>query len=64
MSYLDLFALWNIRPNLAVRAGINNILDKDPPLVATELSGFGSANTYPTYDTLGRQAFMGVTAKF
>jgi len=64
MSYLDLSAIWDVRPGISVRLGVNNLLDKDPPLVGTELTGAGSANTYPTYDILGRQAFMGVTAKF
>ena len=64
MSYLDLSAIWRIREGISLRAGIDNILDKDPPIVTTEVSGTGGPNTYPTYDILGRQAFMGVTAKF
>jgi iron complex outermembrane receptor protein len=64
MSYIDLTAVWDVRPGISVRLGVNNLLDKDPPLVVTDLSGTGSPNTYPTYDILGRQAFVGVTAKF
>ena len=64
MSYLDLSGTWEVHPGISLRAGINNLLNKDPPLVGTELTGAGSANTYPTYDTLGRQVFIGFTAKF
>jgi outer membrane receptor protein involved in Fe transport len=63
-SYLDLSAIYKLDKHLSFRAGINNVLDKDPPLVATELSGTASPNTYPTYDILGRQAFVGFTATF
>ena len=64
MSYVDLSALYQVTDALELRAGITNLLDKDPPIVATEISGTGSANTYPTYDTLGRQIFFGATARF
>ena len=64
MNYLDLSAEYRFGKSYVIRAGIDNILDKDPPLVATELSGTGSPNTYPTYDILGRQAFLGFTATF
>ena len=64
MNYLDLSAMWDIREYLTLRAGITNLLNEDPPIVGTEISGTGSANTYPTYDTLGRQVFLGMTARF
>ena len=63
-SYLDLAASWNIRDNLEVRGGINNLLDKDPPLATFEITSGGAANTYSTYDALGRQLFVTFTAKF
>ena len=49
---------------MQVALGINNILDKDPPLISTNVSGTGGPNSYPTYDILGRQAFLGVTQRF
>jgi outer membrane receptor protein involved in Fe transport len=64
MSYLDLAAQWTPSPSMSVRLGINNLLDRDPPLVTTELSGTGGPNTYPTYDILGRQIFLSTTVKF
>jgi len=63
-SYLDLSAIWNVNDMFAVRGGINNILDQDPPLVNNRISQTGSPNSYPTYDLLGRKLFVGVTAKF
>ena len=64
MNYFDLSAIWDITDSVTFRAGVSNLLDKDPPIVATEISGTGSANTYPTYETLGRQIFLATTAKF
>ncbi len=65
MSYIDLSAIYTIRAGLSVRAGINNLFNKDPPIVAVDYTGgAGSPNTFPTYDLLGREAFVGFTAKF
>jgi iron complex outermembrane recepter protein len=64
MNYLDLSAIYELTDSVTLRAGITNLLDEDPPIVGTEIAGTGSANTYPTYDTLGRQVFMGATARF
>jgi outer membrane receptor protein involved in Fe transport len=65
-SYLDLTAAWHALGNLELRAGVNNVLDKDPPIVPSgDISAnSGPANSYPTYDYLGRQVFVAFTAKF
>jgi outer membrane receptor protein involved in Fe transport len=63
-SYLDLSGAWRINQTFTVRAGINNILDQDPPLVSQPIAGSGAPNTYPSYDLLGRQLFISGTAKF
>jgi len=63
-SYLDLAAVWPVISSVELRAGINNLLDKDPPVLGSEITGTGSANTYPTYDELGREIFLAFTAKF
>jgi outer membrane receptor protein involved in Fe transport len=45
-----------------LRAGINNVLDKDPPLA---FGGAGGGyNSYTAYDFLGRQLFAAFTIKF
>jgi outer membrane receptor protein involved in Fe transport len=65
-SYLDLTAVWNVTRQLELRAGAQNVLDKDPPLIPSldiTASG-GPGNTYNTYDLLGRQLFVAFTAKF
>jgi iron complex outermembrane recepter protein len=65
MSYIDLSAIYSVTDRISVRAGVNNVLDKDPPLIpAAYINGAGSANAYPTYDLVGRQVFVGFTAKF
>ncbi|HEX4023856.1 MAG TPA: TonB-dependent receptor, partial [Steroidobacteraceae bacterium] len=63
-SYFDLSAIWPLMRQLQLRAGVNNIFDKDPPILGDEITGVGSANTYPAYDILGREIFMAFTAKF
>jgi len=66
LSYLDLTAVWHALGNLELRAGVNNVLDKDPPIVPSGdiTANSGPANSYPTYDYLGRQVFVAFTAKF
>jgi outer membrane receptor protein involved in Fe transport len=66
VSYLDLSANWNVNEKLAIRGGINNIFDRDPPLVPNALVGGsgGNPNAFNTYDLLGRQFFMAFTARF
>jgi outer membrane receptor protein involved in Fe transport len=63
-SYLDLEATWQPTKILTLRAGINNVFDKDPPLIDVDLVGGGAANTYPIYDMFGRQLFIAFTARF
>ena len=63
-SYLDLFASWQATKQLQFRAGVNNLLDKQPPIITNpSLQGGGQANTFATYDALGRQVFAAFTAK-
>ncbi|HVW68926.1 MAG TPA: hypothetical protein VHB68_08110, partial [Steroidobacteraceae bacterium] len=63
MSYLDLSAIWDVTRQISIRAGVNNVLDKDPPLVSSLIAATGAPNTYPTYDLMGRQLFIAFTAK-
>jgi outer membrane receptor protein involved in Fe transport len=64
VSYLDLSARWTIWRGIDIRGGINNLFDKDPPIVTSELIAGGAANSYELYDGLGRQLFLAMTAKF
>jgi iron complex outermembrane receptor protein len=63
-SYLDLAAIWPVWRSIELRAGVNNVLDKSPPVISSELTGVGTPNTYPTYDELGRNLFIAFTARF
>ena len=63
-NYIDLEATWNVNKVLQLRAGANNVLDKDPPLIDSNLVAGGAANTYSVYDIFGRTLFVAFTAKF
>ena len=69
-NYFDLAATYRFRDRYVFRAGINNLFDKDPPLVDSSAFGVsapagGNANTYPgVYDSLGRTIFIGVTVDY
>ncbi|HEV8330483.1 MAG TPA: TonB-dependent receptor [Steroidobacteraceae bacterium] len=57
-SFVDLAANWAVTEKASVLLGINNVLDKDPPL-SSAVGTTGNGNTYPqTYDALGRWIFM------
>ncbi|MGZ7030173.1 MAG: hypothetical protein ACXVG9_12680, partial [Terriglobales bacterium] len=65
MSYLDLAANWSITKKVSLLVGINNLLDRDPPLTSKYGTGAGNGNTFPSmYDALGRKMFLNLTAKF
>lgn len=63
-NYFDASVVWSPNEVLSIRAGVNNIFDKDPPIVNALIAGTGLPNTYPTYDLLGRRLFFGVTTRF
>jgi len=64
-DYLDLAAAWSINKTFTLRAGINNVFDRDPPITGTtDPSFFGNGNTFPqVYDSLGRQVFVNLVMK-
>jgi outer membrane receptor protein involved in Fe transport len=71
-GYLDVqgsysFSEVGVFKSVNARLGINNLLDKDPPLVGQDTcpAVFCNGNTFPqVYDTLGRFVFLGLTADF
>jgi outer membrane receptor protein involved in Fe transport len=65
-NYFDLAGTLRPWRKLELRAGVNNIFDRDPPaLSAGLLSSFGNGNTYPgVYDPLGRYVFAGASIEF
>jgi outer membrane receptor protein involved in Fe transport len=69
-DYLDLAIDWPVRKGVELRAGVNNIFAKEPPMVDSLNLGVASStdvsnvNAYPgSYDALGRTIFVAVTLK-
>jgi outer membrane receptor protein involved in Fe transport len=64
-DYLDVATAFKVRKGMELRLGVNNVLDRQPPLViSNSAAGDGpyNANTYPTwYDPLGRFLFASAT---
>jgi outer membrane receptor protein involved in Fe transport len=64
INYFDLAASWQVMETVTLRAGVNNVLDTDPPL-SYGVGTTGNGNTYPQlYDARGRYFFFGITANF
>ena len=69
-NYFDFAGTWKIRDHILLRAGVNNIGDRDPPVtdsgnLALSSPPYGNGNTFPgVYDSLGRTFFFGLTADF
>lgn len=62
-SYIDLTTSFAVEP-FTLRFGVNNVFDKEPPIIA---SGYGGSNgnTYvETYDPVGRYLFVNATLDF
>jgi outer membrane receptor protein involved in Fe transport len=65
VNYFDLALSWAIDRRLTIRAGVNNVTDRDPPLLTPTNAGIANGNTFPqTYDGLGRHVFVSLNAKF
>jgi iron complex outermembrane receptor protein len=64
-NYIDFGASYTFAKGMSVSLGINNLLDKDPPVTSQLAVGQGNGNTYPgVYDALGRKIFVNLSAKF
>jgi outer membrane receptor protein involved in Fe transport len=65
-NYFDLAGTLRPWRKLELRAGVNNLLDQNPPAIAAGLlTKFGNGNTYPgVYDVLGRFVFAGASIEF
>lgn len=62
-SYLDVTGAFDLTENVSLLLGVNNILDKEPPLVGSAYAT--NANTVAGfYDTLGRYMHASVTFRF
>ena len=64
-SFFDLAAVFSLEPHYALRLGVNNIFDREPPLTLPCVSFACNGNTFPQwYDALGRNFFAGFTLNF
>ena len=64
-NYLDLSGSWVANDWVTLRAGVNNIMDEEPPLSSVVGTAPGNGNTYPqVYDAYGRYVFFGATLDF
>jgi outer membrane receptor protein involved in Fe transport len=66
-SYFDLAVSARLADRFNFRVGVNNILDRAPPVGGGAVVGapFGNGNTFPqVYDALGRYLFAGMTVDF
>jgi iron complex outermembrane recepter protein len=61
-SYLDLSGSVDVMDNITVTLGVNNVLDKEPPMVGADLAF--NANAPQGYDQLGRFMFANVNVRF
>ncbi len=68
-NYFDLSVAWKFLERFTLRFGVNNIFDKDPPInsdyAVYNRNGGANGNVYTgTYDSLGRQMYLTVKARF
>jgi outer membrane receptor protein involved in Fe transport len=63
-NYIDIAGSWAATKGLTLGFGVNNLFDKNPPVVVVG-TGQGNGNTFPgVYDALGRKVFLNGTFKF
>ncbi len=66
-NYIDLGASYSVTKKITVRLGVNNVADKDPPIIQAFYGTpvLQSGNTYPqTYDWGGRYLFANLQVDF
>lgn len=63
VSYFDLNGIYHVSDNIDIRAGIVNLMDRDPPVVNINRAGEASTDG-TTYDIIGRRFFVQVKTRF
>lgn len=61
--YWDVYAAFSPFKQIEFFAGVNNLTDKDPPILGFAAGGDANTNVQ-LYDVVGRQYFAGATLKF
>ncbi|MEM1035529.1 MAG: TonB-dependent receptor [Pseudomonadota bacterium] len=61
-DYFNLAGSWDVNDNLRITAGIDNLLDEEPPILGDNQE---QANTFPaTYDPFGRTGYIAAKVRF
>ena len=66
-NYFDLAVAAQVNDNLSLNFSVDNLFDKDPPVVGATIGGtaFNNANTFPSlYDAVGRTFTIAARLKF
>jgi outer membrane receptor protein involved in Fe transport len=68
-NYIDLSASYKLWDKYTFRAGVNNLFDKDPPVLNADYAVSGgfigeNGNTFTMYDVMGRVLYMSFSAKW
>lgn len=66
-DYFDLTTRWNATENFTFTFSIQNLFDKQPPILGSDIgtTSYNSGNTYPsTYDPLGRRFAVAAKLRF
>jgi outer membrane receptor protein involved in Fe transport len=64
ISYFDLTFTATVKEGIAFRLGMQNVFDKQSPIIGDAVNQYVAGNTFPnTYDVMGRTFFAGFTAK-
>ncbi|MBS0380205.1 MAG: TonB-dependent receptor [Proteobacteria bacterium] len=71
-NYIDLQTTFNLAKNVTLQLGVNNIADKNPPIVvggdcstSSPAGANCNGNTFPgVYDAMGRYLFAHISAQF
>jgi iron complex outermembrane receptor protein len=66
-DWFDLTLRFNVTDNFTMTATVQNLFDRDPPIVGSSIgsTSFNSGNTYPsTYDALGRRFAVSARLRF
>ena len=58
-SYIDVFGSYDFSEEISIYAGIDNLLDEEPPL---SVDGFNDNTDLRTFDTIGRYYYIGFKA--
>ena len=56
----DLYSSFKLSEGLSLRGGVDNLLDKNPPVTR----GIAGSTDAQNYDIIGRRYYVAVTAKF